>query len=339
MLAMQLSQAGPIESGPLVCSEVPEPVPGPGEVRIKVHCCAICRTDLHIIEGDLPLVLRPIVPGHQIVGIVDALGAGCQRLKLGMRIGAAWLRHTCGVCRFCTSGRENLCESSQYTGYHADGGYAEYALVPEDFAYEIPAGYGDIEVAPLLCAGIIGYRALQRCNLRPGARGAKLGIFGFGSSAHIVLQLALHRGHEVYVVTRAEKHQQLARSMGAKWCGSDASEMPARVDGAIVFAPSGAVVPAALTALDSGGVVALAGIHMTAIPALDYQAHLYRERDIHPVMANTREDGRELLAEAAQARVRPHTLTYPLREANRALTDMKAGRIEGTGVLVHGEKA
>ena len=330
MIAMRLNESAPIEQSPLVCSDMPEPSPGPGEVRLRVRSCAICRTDLHIIEGDLPPVVRPVTPGHQIVGVVDALGEECKRLRIGMRVGAAWLRHTCGVCQFCTAGRENLCESSRYTGYHADGGFAEYTTVPEDYAYEVPDGFEDVEAAPLLCAGIIGYRAFKRCNLR---RGGSLGIFGFGSSAHIILQMALRRGHAVYVVTRGEKHQRLARQMGAAWSGSDAAGLPVRLEGAIVFAPSGGVVPVALAALDAGGVAALAGIHMTPIPSLDYQAHLYRERDVHPVTANTRQDGRQLLAEAAAASVRPHTVLYPLQDANRALADMKAGRIEGTGVL------
>jgi propanol-preferring alcohol dehydrogenase len=332
MQAMVLNETAQIEEEPPALTEVPDPMPGPGEVRLKVRCCAICRTDLHIIEGDLPAMKRPVIPGHQIVGVVDMLGENCKRLKIGTRIGVAWLRHACGICRFCTSGRENLCEFSQYTGYHADGGFAELAVVPEDFACEIPSGYDDVHISPLLCGGIIGYRAMKRCNLL-SSRG-KLGIFGFGSSAHIVLQLALRRGHEVYVVTRGENHQQLAREMGAAWCGSDADKMPSRVECAIVFAPAGAVVPTALNALDSGGVVALAGIHMSPIPELDYDKFLFRERDIHAVTANTREDGRELLAEAAASQVRAHTMVYPLAEANRALRDLKKGRIDGTGVLI-----
>ncbi len=334
MKAMVLHNTAGIETSPLVWSDVPDPMPGAGEVRLKVRCCAICRTDLHIIEGDLPAMKRPVIPGHQIVGVVDLLGANCKRFKVGTRVGVAWLRHTCGVCRFCTSGRENLCEFSCYTGYHADGGFAEYAVVPEDFAYEISEGYDDVHVSPLLCAGIIGYRAMKRCNLF-SIRG-KLGIFGFGSSAHIVMQLARHRGHEVYVVTREENHRQLAREMGAAWCGADASQMPTRVEAAIVFAPAGEVVPTALAALDGGGAVALAGIHMSPIPELDYDRYLFRERDVHSVTANTREDGRELLAEAAAAGVRAHTVVYPLKDANRALLDMKEGRIEGTGVLAIG---
>lgn len=328
---MLFNQSAPIEQAPLAWSELPDPSPGPGEVRLAVRCCAICRTDLHLIEGDIHPPALPIIPGHQIVGVVDALGPACRRLKPGMRVGVAWLRHVDGTCRFCATGRENLCPGSRYTGFHANGGYAQYALAPEDFAYELPADYDDVSVAPLLCAGVIGYRALKRCNLPPGGR---LGIFGFGSSAHIVLQLAIHRGHQVYVVSRGENHQRLARQMGAAWCGADASQIPAPLESAIVFAPSGAVVPAALAALDSGGTVALAGIHMTPIPSLDYDRYLYRERDIRGVMANTRADARELLTEATVAHVRPHTVTYPLRDANRALADMKSGRIDGTGVLV-----
>ncbi len=295
-----------------------------------MRCCAVCRTDLHIVEGDIHPPSLPIVPGHQIVGTVDTLGPGCKHLKRGMRVGAAWLRHTCGTCRFCTTQRENLCPFSQYTGFHANGGYAQYAIVPEDFAYELPSGYDDIAVSPLLCAGIIGYRSLKRCNLRPGG---KLGLFGFGSSAHIIMQIALHRGHEVYVVSRSENHQRLASSMGATWCGGDASKLPTPLEAVIMFAPSGPLVLPGLQALDSGGVMALAGIHMSPIPVLDYDKYLFRERDIHPVTANTREDGRELLAEAAAAGVRPHTSTYSLKNANRALQDMKADRMNGTGVL------
>jgi len=334
MKAMLLNECAPIEREPLALAEVADPIPGPGEVRLRVNCCAICRTDLHIIEGDLPAAKLPVIPGHQVVGVVDRVGGGCKRLATGARAGVAWLRHTCGVCRYCTSGRENLCPQSRYSGYHADGGFAEYAVVPEDFAYELAGeddADDDVRVAPLLCAGIIGYRAMKRCDLR---QGNKLGLFGFGSSAHVVLQLALGRGHEVYVVTRGAAHQRMAREMGAAWAGADAGRLPVRLDSAIVFAPAGTVVPPALAALDAGGVVALAGIHMSPIPPLDYRAHLYGERDVHPVTANTRRDGRELLAEAAAVRVRPHTVRYPLHEANRALREMKEGRIEGTGVLI-----
>jgi propanol-preferring alcohol dehydrogenase len=331
MKAIQLSAAAPIEQSPLSLVDVPEPQAQAGQVRLRVSCCAVCRTDLHIVEGDLPLVRRPIIPGHQVVGVVDQVGPNCARLRIGQRVGIAWLRHVCGQCRFCLAGRENLCPYSQYSGYHADGGYAQYAVVPEDFAYELPDVFDDESASPLLCAGIIGFRSLKRCNLPPGG---KLAIFGFGSSAHIVIQIARHRGHEVYVVSRNANHQALAREIGAAWCGDDAGKMPSRVDGAIVFAPAGTVVPPALQCLEPGGVVALAGIHMSPIPSLDYQKHLYGERDIHPVEANTRQDGRELLVEAAAADVRPRTRSYALEDANQALADMKAGRIDGTGVLM-----
>jgi alcohol dehydrogenase, propanol-preferring len=331
MRAMVLSKPAPIESFPLQLRDAPEPVPGPHEARILIHCCAICRTDLHVVEGDLAQAKMPVIPGHQIVGTVDQLGERCARLRLGARVGVAWLRHTCGVCRFCTSDRENLCEQSQYTGYTADGGYAQYAIVPEDFAYQLPSQFNDVDASPLLCAGIIGYRAMKRSQLKDGE---KLAIFGMGSSAHIVLQLAVHRGCEAFVVSRSANHQKLARDLGASWAGSDASQMPAKVGSAIVFAPVGTVVPAALQSLDRGGVCALAGIHMSVIPSLDYDRDLFQERDLHPVTANTRNDAIELLDAAAKAGVKPHTTTYPLADANRALADMKAGRIDGTGVLI-----
>jgi alcohol dehydrogenase, propanol-preferring len=223
MKAMLLERIAPINTSPLKLVELPLPEPGPGEVRIKVRCCAICRTDLHVIEGDLPRQKMPIVPGHQIVGTVEKLGQGCSKFNIGQRVCVAWLRHTCGECGFCMAEKENLCESARFTGYHADGGYAEYAVAPEAFCYEIPPAFTDVEAAPLLCAGIIGYRSLKRCELRPGG---KLGIYGFGSSAHVVMQIARHRGCEVYVVTRGENHRELARQMGAAWVGEDAGEMP-----------------------------------------------------------------------------------------------------------------
>ena len=248
----------------------------------------------------------------------------------------AWLRHTCGTCGFCTSGQENLCESARFTGYHADGGYAEYAVAPEALSIACPRRSSDvIEPAPrFLCSGIIGYRALRRCNLRPGG---KLALYGFGSSAHVVIQIALHRGCEVYVVTRGENHRQLARQMGAVWVGEDAREMPVKVDSAIMFAPAGELVLPALESLQKGGTLSLAGIYMTPIPQMDYMRYVFYERDIHSVTCNTREDGRELLAEAAAIPIRPHTTVYPLADANRALQDLKNDRISGTGVLVIAE--
>jgi len=331
MKAMVLEEIGRIETSPLKLKELADPQPGAQEVRLKVRCCALCRTDLHVIEGELPRRKLPIIPGHQIVGVVDAVGPGCKLLEKGRRVGVAWLRHTCGRCRFCKAGRENLCESQRFTGYHEDGGYAEYALVPEEFAYEIPPGFSDVEAAPLLCAGIVGYRALKRSNL---PRGGRLGIYGFGSSAHVIMQIARHRGCEVYVVTRTRSHRRLARDMGATWVGEKPEDMPVKVDSAIIFAPAGELVPPALARLEKGGTLSLAGIYMTPIPQMDYGKYVFYERDIHSVTANTRRDGRELLAEAAEIPIRPHTRTYSLAEANRALGDLKAGRINGTGVLV-----
>ncbi|HMB08119.1 MAG TPA: zinc-dependent alcohol dehydrogenase family protein [Isosphaeraceae bacterium] len=331
MNAIVLHEIAPIESAPLRYEAVPRPEPGEGEVRIKVSCCAICRTDLHVIEGDLPRRRMPVIPGHQVVGEVEALGPGCRRLQVGQRIGIAWLRHTCGVCEYCTSGRENLCGSPRFTGYHADGGYAEAAVVPEAFAYEIPEVFSDVEAAPLLCAGIIGYRALKRSQVPDGGN---LGLIGFGSSAHVVIQIARHRGCKVFVVTRGEGHREHARQMGGDWVGASAAAVPEKLDSVIVFAPAGELVPTALALLKKGGTAALAGIYMTQVPPLDYETHLFYEKNVHSVTANTRDDGRELLAEAARIPIRPHITPYPLAEANRALQDLKSDRINGTGVLV-----
>ena len=331
MKAMVLNEIGSIQASPLRLTDLPDPEPAEGEVRLRVSCCAVCRTDLHVIEGDLPRQRLPIIPGHQIVGRVDRIGPGCKRFSPGQRVGVAWLRHTCGTCAYCRSGRENLCECSRFTGYHVNGGYAEFALAPEQFAYELPEMFSDLDAAPLLCAGIIGYRALKRCNL---PRGGKLAIFGFGSSAHVVMQIALHRGCEVYVVSRGEEHRQLARQMGAAWVSETAAEMPTKVDSAIIFAPVGYLVPPALEKLDKGGTLSLAGIYMTDIPQMEYEKYVFYERDIHSVTANTREDGRELLAEAAEIPIRPRLTTYPLADANRALQDLKADRLNGTGILV-----
>jgi len=333
MRAMVLEQRAPIEAAPLHQRNLPPPEPAAGEIRLAVRCCAICRTDLHVIEGDLVEGKLPIIPGHQIVGVVDRLGSGVSQPAVGQRVGVAWLRQTCGGCDFCRRGKENLCESSRYTGYHADGGYAEYAVVPAGFAYELPATFSDAEATPLLCAGIIGYRALQRCALPPGG---KLALYGFGSSAHIVIQMALARGCEVFVVSRGERHQALARRMGAAWVGADAGDIPERVDSAIIFAPVGSLVPAALSRLKKGGTLALAGIHMTDVPPLRYEEHLFYERNLHSVTANTRADGQELLAEAARIPIRPQTTIYDLADANRALQDLKSDRIAGTGVLTVG---
>ena len=331
MKAMLLRRQAPITDHPLETADLPTPVPGAREVLIGIRACAVCRTDLHVIEGDLEARKLPLVPGHQIVGVVEQLGRECRRFRPGDRVGLAWLRHTCGECEYCRAGRENLCKSSLYTGYHADGGYAEYAVVDEAYAYAIPDEFEDQQAAPLLCAGIIGYRALQRSELPPRGR---LGLFGFGSSAHIVLQIALHRGCEVFVATRGASHQELARRMGAHWVGETNEGPPVDLDSAIVFAPAGPVVPAALRAIGPGGTVALAGIHMTPVPEMDYESCLFHEKNLRSVEANTRADGEALLQEAAEIPIRPEVRTFPLEQANEALVRLKQDDIDGTGLLL-----
>jgi alcohol dehydrogenase, propanol-preferring len=331
MKAMVLEKSGDVGSSPLKLRDVPDPEPREGEVRVRVRCCAVCRTDLHVIEEDIPPHKRPIIVGHQVVGIVDALGPGAHRFPKGQRVGIAWLRKTCGKCEFCRSGKENLCPYSLYTGYDADGGYAELAVVPEDYAYAIPDRFDDLHVSPLLCAGIIGYRSLSRSELPKGGR---LGLYGFGSSAHIVMQIVLARGSEVYVATRGESHRQLAREMGATWVGENIRDLPTKVHSAILFAPAGELVPPALEKLEKGGTLAVAGIYLSEIPPLDYALQLFEEKNLRSVTANTREDGRGLLAEAASISLRPHVTRYDFRDANRALQDLKNDRIDGTGVLV-----
>lgn len=328
---MLLNHIAPIESNPLTLEEYPVPEPADDELLIRVTACGICRTDLHVIEGDLSEQTLPIIPGHQVVGNVVKIGKNCDGFNLDDRAGIAWLRHTCGECIHCTKGNENLCDSPRFTGYHANGGFAEYAVVPAAYAYHIPNGLDDVHAAPLLCAGIIGYRALKRANYHDGATVA---LFGFGSSAHIVLQIAKHRGSKIYVITRGEKHQQLAIEMGADWAGESIHGIPGKVDSAIIFAPAGKLVPDALEVIEKGGTLSLAGIYMSDIPSMDYERHLFYERNIHSVTANTRADGHELLAEAVSIPIRPHVSTYPLKEANRALQDLNADRISGSGVLV-----
>lgn len=331
MRAMLLDRLAPVEERPLRLVDVPDPVPGPGEIRVRVSACGVCRTDLHVVEGDLPRHTLPIIPGHQAVGTVDALGPGASLYHPRERVGIAWLRATCGTCVHCLSGAENLCPSSRYTGYHDHGGYAELAVVPEAFAYRIPDGFDDLRAAPLLCGGIIGYRALQRAQVPAGGR---LALYGFGSSAHVVIQIALHRGHEVYVVTRGESHRELARRMGARWVGGPDEAPPVEVDSAIIFAPAGEIVPNALAAVRKGGTVATAGIYMTSVPPLDYETHLFHEKNLRSVEANTREDGRGLLREAAVVPVEASVTTFPLSEANEALIRLKQDRIDGSAVLV-----
>jgi propanol-preferring alcohol dehydrogenase len=331
MRAMVLHRQGPIGPGRLQPEDRPDPDPGPREIRVRVRAAAICRTDLHVIEGDLPPQRLPLIPGHQTVGVVDRLGPGCRRFRPGDRVGIAWLRWTDGVCDFCRTGSENLCEASRYTGYHEDGGFAELAVVPEDFAYAIPDAFTDQEAAPLLCAGIIGYRALARTETRGGGR---LGLYGFGSSAHVVIQIARRRGTEVFAATRGARHRDLARRLGAAWTGDATDAVPAPLDAAIVFAPAGEIVPLALRAVRKGGVVVLAGIHMTPIPAMEYGPHLFHEKTLRSVEANTRRDGEDLLREAAEIPIRPSTVPFPLEAANEALLALETDGLEGTGVLV-----
>jgi len=331
MRAMSLAGPAPVESAPLRCESRAVPSPGPDEVLVRVIACGVCRTDLHIVEGDLPLVRSPVVPGHQVVGRVEAMGSQARRFRAGDRVGIAWLRRTCGTCEACRRGRENICERSEFTGYHADGGFADYAVVPESFAYALPPVFGDAEAAPLLCAGIIGYRALKRSDVPPGGR---LGIYGFGASAHVTLQVARARGCEVFVCTREASHQALARELGATWVGDIGDAMPAKADGTILFAPVGDLVPVALRNLARGGTLAVAGIYMTPVPSLDYERDLFYERNLRSVTANTRADGEELLAEAARIPIRPATTTFPLEDANQALALLKRGGFAGAGVLL-----
>ncbi|NNG45675.1 MAG: zinc-dependent alcohol dehydrogenase family protein [Deltaproteobacteria bacterium] len=333
MKAMLLRERGPIETSPLVWTDLPDPVPGPGEIRVKVTACGICRTDLHVIEGDLPPRRTPVIPGHQVVGTVDATGEEASGFPRGTRVGIAWLAQTCGECDFCAGGRENLCDRSLFTGYHRDGGFAEYAVVPEAFAYPLPPAFRDAEAAPLLCAGIIGFRALRRADLPSGGT---LALYGFGSSAHIVIQLALHRGCGVFVVTRGEKHRDLAKRMGASWAGENPEGMPEAPDSAILFAPVGELVPRALKHLKKGGTLSLAGIHMSDVPRMKYGECLFYEKNIRSVTANTRQDGEDLLREASEIPLRPKVTLFALEEANRALKLLKAGKLEGTGVLTVG---
>ena len=331
MRAMVLSAQATVETSPLSESDQPMREPGPGEARVRVRACGACRTDVHVIEGDLPARRLPLVPGHQVVGTVDALGPGATRFRAGDRVGIAWLRSTCGRCRFCLGGSENLCPQSTYTGWTHDGGYAEYACVPEAFAYAIPPVFGDAEATPLLCAGIIGYRALRRSQVPKGGR---LGLYGFGSSAHVTLQVARHWGCTVYVATREAARQRLALKLGAAWAGAAGDPLPDKLDGAIVFAPVGALVPIALRDLDKGGTVALAGIHVTDLPAMAYEPHLFWEKTLRSVTANTRADGEALLAEAAAIPIRPRVTRYRLEDANRALADIKSSEVEATAVLM-----
>ncbi|WP_284982979.1 zinc-dependent alcohol dehydrogenase family protein [Arthrobacter sp. efr-133-TYG-118] len=330
MRAWWVREPGPIQSQPLVWGERPDPQPGPRELLVSVRTCGVCRTDLHLAEGDLAPRKPNVVPGHEAVGIVSETGEGCVRFRRGDRVGVAWLGGTCGSCAYCRRGDENLCLSPAFTGWDRDGGYAEQLTVSEAFAYAIPQQFSDEQAAPLLCSGIIGYRALKRAELPPGGR---LGIYGFGGSAHLTAQMARHQGAKVYVMTRSEPARELARELGAVFVGDAYDSPPDPLDSAILFAPVGDLVPVALKALDRGGTLAIAGIHLSDIPPLNYAADLFHERQLRSVTANTRADGEEFWSLAAEIPLAPTTTAYPLVEADRALRDLAGDRITGVAVL------
>lgn len=330
MRAWVVGTPGPIDAGPLARVERAVPIPGPGEIRVAVSVCGVCRTDLHLAEGDLAPHRPDVVPGHEIVGVVDATGEHSSRFTLGQRVGIAWLRGTCGTCRFCQRGDENLCVSPRFTGWDADGGYAEYAIIDERYAYALPDSFDDETAAPLLCAGIIGFRALRRAALPHGGR---LGIYGFGASAHLAAQVALADGATVHVCTRSAEARELALALGAASAGNTFDPPPEPLDAAIIFAPAGEIVPAALAALDRGGTLAIAGIHLTDIPPLQYAEHLFQERQVRSVTANTRADGEEFLATAARIGLRVQTTVYALDNADQALADLAHDRVTGAAVL------
>ena len=335
MKACVLSSPQPVDDRPLEFTDVPNPKPAADEVVLRVRACGICRTDLHVVEGELPARRMPVIPGHQIVGEIAGLGNDANGFELGQRTGVAWLHQTCGACKFCRSGRENLCERAEFTGWTKDGGYAEYVKAPAQYVYSIPAGFDDLMAAPLLCAGIIGYRALRLTGIEKDEwSGARLGIYGFGAAGHVVIQLARVWGAEVYVCTRdRERHQALAAELGATWVGDAKDQPPARLDASIIFAPAGELVPVALQAWEKGGVLVLGGIHMSAIPSFEYSL-IYGERTMRSVANNTRDDGREFLAEAARIPVRTQVQEFPLENANEALIALKHDAIRGAGVLV-----
>jgi propanol-preferring alcohol dehydrogenase len=329
MKACVLPKPALIEKNPLEYADVPTPQPARQEVLVRIRYCGVCRTDLHVIEGELPQRKSPVIPGHQVVGEVEGLGESAHRFRIGARVGIAWLNHTDGICEYCRSGAENLCDNPAFTGYTVDGGYAEYIVAPENFVYSLPDTFPDEEAAPLLCAGIIGFRSLRLSGIKPGGR---LGFYGFGAAAHVAIQVARHWNVEVYACTRDVRHQRLALELGAKWAGDTFAEPPVKLDAAIVFAPAGEIVPAALKALRKGGSLVLGGIHMSPIPTFDYDL-LYQERLIRSVTNNTRQDGEDFLRVAAEIPIRTHVQLFSLREANRALNALKNDAIPGAAVL------
>lgn len=335
MNAWVLRKPSRVDERPLELEDVPVPIPRDDELLMRVSACGICRTDLHVVEGELPMRRSEIIPGHQIVGRVSAVGSKVADFALNDRVGVAWLNRTCGECKYCITGRENLCERASFTGWTVNGGYAEYALAPASFTYRIPDNFEDVQAAPLLCAGIIGYRCLRLTGLSENDwRGARLGIYGFGAAGHICIQLARSRGTEVYVCTRdRERHQALAHELGATWVGDAGEEPPVKLDAAIIFAPAGELVPIALKGIAKGGTLVLGGIHMSPIPSFDYSL-IYGERMIRSVANNTRADGHEFLLEAARIPVHTHVQTFSFDEVNEALIALKHDAIRGAGVIV-----
>ena len=329
MKASCLRTPAAVETNPLEYADVAVPEPAGDEVLVRVHYCGVCRTDLHVVEGELPRRKMPVIPGHQAVGVVERLGPGAGKIPVGARVGIAWLHRTDGCCEYCRSGAENLCDNPSFTGYTADGGYAEYIVAPEDFVYPIPEGFADEQAAPLLCAGIIGFRSLRLSGIKSGER---LGFYGFGAAAHVAIQVARHWNVDVYAMTRDVRHQKLAMELGAKWVGGTFAEPPVKLDAAIVFAPAGEIVPAALKALRKGGMLALGGIHMSPIPSFNYDL-LYYERAVRSVANNTRQDGRDFLKLAAEIPIRSRVQLFPLSDANRALNALKNDAIIGEAVL------
>ena len=329
MRACFLRTPAKVETNPLEYGEYPEPEPGDGEVLVRVKVCGVCRTDLHVIEGELPPKVSPVIPGHQVVGVIEKLGPGAKRFAVGTTVGIAWLHKTDGTCEYCRRGEENLCDAAQFTGYSVNGGYAEHIVAPEAFIYALPSGFSEQQAAPLLCAGIIGYRCLKLASL---ARGEKLGFYGFGAAAHVAIQVARHWGVKVYASTRDAKHQRLAMELGAQWTGGTLEAPPAKLDAAIVFAPAGEIVPAALQALRKAGRLILGGIHMSPIPSFGYDL-LYEERMIRSVANNTRRDGEEFLSLAAEIPIHTKVRVYPLADVNNALNALKNDAIPGAAVL------
>jgi alcohol dehydrogenase, propanol-preferring len=327
--ACVLQSPAPVESNPLQYVPVADPVPADDQVLIRVRCCAVCRTDLHVVEGELPPRKAPVIPGHQVIGTVEAAGKNATRFAPGTRVGVAWLHRTDGTCAYCRSGRENLCDHPDFTGYSVDGGYAELLVAPEQFVYPIPENFSELQAAPLLCAGIIGFRCLRVSGVQPGN---SLAFYGFGAAAHVAIQVARYWQVDVYACTRDERHRKLALELGAKWAGDTFDAPPVPLDAAIVFAPAGEIVPAALKALRKGGALILGGIHMSQIPAFSYDL-LYQERFIRSVANNTRQDGEDFLHLAAKIPIKTHVQQFVLRDANKALSALKNDAIPGAAVL------